>query len=108
MIDLDQEPDVETEDSDGVERVEVFRLGGNIYTMPAQPRVNEALKYLRLVREHGEEHAASMLLEVMLGEEAYQALLSYDGLKPEHLQTIYTGVAEITLGVMESDPKALS
>lgn len=84
------------------ERVELFRLNGQAYTVPAKPRVNASLQLLRDTRKHGVELAQLMLLEKMLGQEAYDALCDFEDLKPEDLKALSEACAKLSLGSLES------
>jgi len=99
MIELNTKP----HDSDeGAETVELFKLDGKPYRVAAKPRVNVSLQLLRDTRKFGVEVAGLMLLEKMLGEEAYDALCDYEDLEPEHLKSISQACAHLSLGALEN------
>ena len=85
------------------EMVDLFSIDGKTYQVPAKPRVNVALQYLTLSREHGEQMAQMMLLEKLLGPEGYKALSEYDELTPEQLREVSDFAAKLTLGAVESE-----
>jgi len=101
MINLDEPVDVEAP----TERVADFTLNGTTYTVPAKPGPAFALRYLRQVREFGDDAAADYLLEAMLGEEGYAALSGYDKLTETQLLTVFQVCLDIALGAVEA-PKA--
>lgn len=86
---------------DEAEQVELFSLDGQMYSIPAKPKVNIALKYLRLVRQQGQEVAAGWLLEELLGTEAYEALMDFEDLTEEQLETVMMVAQTAILGAME-------
>lgn len=69
-------------------RVTLFTLDDQKFTIPKLPRANLALQYLDKVRDEGTDFATAWLLEEMLGSDAYEALLDFEYLKPEQLETI--------------------
>lgn len=88
-----------------VETVELFSIDGVSYHIPTKPRVNVALKYLKMARDEGTDAAAAFLLEKLLGEEAYNALMDFDDLTDEALGQIVEAAQKVTLGGLEA-PKA--
>lgn len=91
--------------ADVTDVAELFAIGDQVYTVPAKPRVNIALRYLRDVRKMGPALAESALLEAMLGPEGYEALCDYDGLKTEHMEQITETAAKLALGALEDQPE---
>lgn len=85
-----------------VETVELFSIDGKSYSIEKKPRVNVALKYLKIARNEGADAAGAFLLEKLLGEEAYEALLDYDDLTPENLAAIVEAAQKATLGDLET------
>ena len=88
-----------------VEVVELFAIGDQVYTVPAKPRVNVALKYLRDVRKVGPGVAEGALLEAMLGAEGYAALCEFDDLTADQLQAVTEAAAQLALGALEDAPE---
>lgn len=88
-----------------VESVELFSIDGASYSIPKKPRVNLALRYLKMARESGADAASAYLLEQLVGEDAYTALMNYEDLTQETLQAIMVAAQKVTLGGLE-DPKA--
>jgi hypothetical protein len=98
MLDLDALPAREKGD---VEMVDLFHLGGRTYQIPAEPRVNLALKFLWQRKTRGELDAAANLLGDMLGAEAFEALMEWPGLTVEILNQVSTAAAKVAMGQME-------
>lgn len=90
-----------------VETVVLFEIDGEAYSIPKKPRLNVALRYLKMVRESGPEAAQAYLLEELVGEAGYEALMNYDDLDQETLGAIAEAAQKITLGGLES-PKGKS
>lgn len=84
-----------------VEMIDIFEIDGKTYQIPAKAKVNVSLKYMKNVRKHGAEYAAGELLEDMLGEDAYDALMNYDDLTAEDLNAVMEAVQKVALGDME-------
>ena len=95
-IELNSTPETE------VEKVELFSLNGVSYSIPKKPRVNVALRYLKMAREEGTEAASAFLLESLVGEEAYKALMDFDDLTQETLGQIAEAAQKHTLGGLEA------
>lgn len=92
-----------------VEKVDLFSIDGEVYQVAAKPSLNVALRYLDELRRRGEMFAGMKLLEDLLGEKGYQALMNYDALTPEHLNSVLLAASELALGSLEkSDPKSSS
>lgn len=83
------------------EKVDLFTIDGQTYSIPAKPRANIALKYLRNVRVEGQDFAAGVMLEDLLGEEGYTALMEYDDLTMEDLNAIMMAAQKVLLGAIE-------
>lgn len=87
--------------------VELFTLGDGdderSYHVPARPRPNISLKYLRMVREDGEAVATSYLLEALLGKDGFRDLSEYEGLEPEDLQAVMKAARELTMSSVVPD-----
>lgn len=84
-----------------VEMIDLFELDDKMYQIPAQPKINLALRYLNMSRKQGNDNALGWLLEQMVGEEAYEALMGFDDLTPEQLKTIMMVVEGVTMGALE-------
>lgn len=85
-----------------VEMVELFTLNGHAYEIPNKARMNVALRFLDEARRNGQDQAAAYLIEVLLGREAYEALMNYDDLSPEDFQSIVQAAVKVVLGDLEA------
>ncbi len=85
-----------------VEMVPLFYIDDVEYKAPARFPVNIALKYLRMTRKEGQDNAVSWLLEKVLGEEGYDALMDYDALTAEQLEGVVKLVTSRVVGALES------
>lgn len=83
------------------ELVTLFYLDDEEYKVPARFPVNVALKYLRMARTEGQEVASGWLLEQVLGEDGYTALMNWGGLELEHLEQISTIAHKLVVGELE-------
>jgi hypothetical protein len=90
-----------TNTSEEVEQVELFSIDGKSYTIANKPRLNVALKSLKLARKDGEEAAAAYMLEAVLGEEAFDALTEYEDLTPETFTAIFQAAQKVVFGGLE-------
>lgn len=73
------------------EREVLFSIDGIEYTIPKKFSANVALQYARVSLLRGPQDAVSWALEKALGETGYAALMAFDQLEAEDLDTI-TGV----------------
>lgn len=70
-------------------RVVLFTIDGEEFTVPEKPPFKVALKFINESKRSGNEMFAAMqLLEDMLGKEAYDRLIDFDGLTDELLGQI--------------------
>lgn len=88
-----------------VEKVELFSIDGKVYEVPAKPPLTVALKYLTEMRTLGSGFAEMALLERLLGEEGYTALLGFDELTPEVFGQVVDAATELALGLLEDKPE---
>lgn len=71
-------------DVEAGERIPLFSLDGVEYTIPAKAPFKVALKFMNESKRSGNDmFAALQLLEDMLGKDAYDKLLDFDGLTDE-------------------------
>ena len=96
MIELTRDSAIEAP-----EMVDLFSIDGVTYQIPAKPRMNVALRYLWHARQHGVDRAAAELLEALLGEQGFAALVEYDDLTPEQFQAIMAAAQKVTMGALE-------
>jgi hypothetical protein len=83
------------------ERVPLFYIGDDEYTIPKKIAPGVALQYLREARTHGREVATAPLLERVLGEDAYLALEQSRALTEDQMEWIVDKVLELALGQRE-------
>lgn len=83
------------------ERVPLFFIGDDEYTIPKKIAPGVALQYLREARTHGREVATAPLLERVLGEDAYLALEQSKALTEDQMEWIVDKVLELALGKRE-------
>lgn len=88
------------------DRVPLFYIGDDEYTVPRSVPAGIALQYMRVARESGTEAGAGALLSRALGEEAYLALEKARGLTDEQLNRIIQIVLDLSLGKVEKGGKA--
>jgi len=92
---------------DAKKRVTIFTIADaegkkTEYTIPAKPRPNIALKYMWTLKTTGNgDTAAAQLLEDMLGEEGYMALMAWDDLEVEQFKNILDICKDVSMGGME-------
>lgn len=87
------------------ERITLFYIGDIGYSIPARPRVNLAIKYLKDIRDEGEELAQANLLVKLIGDEGYDALCEAEDILPEQFEAIMNIAAAKTLGALENSGK---
>ena len=88
------------------DRVPLFFIGEEEFTVPSRVPVGIALEYLRVAREQGQELATGALLSRALGEDAYRALESARGLTEEQLNDIVQRVLDLSMGRAQIEGKA--
>lgn len=93
---MDTEPDL----------VEVFRLDGRPYYVDRNVGAGVALRMLKALRHQGQESAVAAMLEEMLGEEAFDDLANFRGIKAKHLAQVLLQIQRAILGDENSGPKA--
>jgi hypothetical protein len=92
------DPFAETTEDD---RIPLFSIDGQTYTIPARFDPIIALRALDMARRRGEEIMFSWLLEEALGEEGYQALLGCSSVTPSQLQALMEKVSDQVMGALE-------
>jgi hypothetical protein len=86
------------------ERVPLFTIDDETYTVPAKPGANVTLKFLDELRRTGNEmFAALSLLETMLGKEAYQKFLDWEELEDDQLSEVLEQVVALAMKRVEGD-----
>lgn len=85
------------------ERVALFKIGGEVYTMLKDPPLTLALQARNVGFERGEGYAEIFVMREMLGEGAYRALLGNSSLKGRQLEAITKRVTTTLFGVLERE-----
>lgn len=102
IIRLDEDPDGEPE------RVPVFAIGDDVYTMLADPPASLPLRAMEIAEQRGATQYSVGLADVyimreMLGSEGYRALLNSKTLKRGQFVAITRRVMEAAMGALEDD-----
>lgn len=92
----------EREPEENEERIVVFHLNGKDYSVPKAPRMNLGLKFSLESKKYGSAVAVASLLEAMLGEEGFEALMSFDGMTAEDLEFITEICSRAAMGKLEA------
>lgn len=82
------------------ERIPLFSIDGTVYSVPKQIDGGSLLRYLDDAAERGGEAAIANLLREMVGDDGYEALVSFKGLKPGQLEELFDKVEEYAMGQM--------
>jgi hypothetical protein len=85
------------------ERVALFKIGGDVYTMLANPTLALARQAMDVAYDRGEAYAEVFVMREMLGEEAYRALLGNKSLKGPQLNAITARVTKRLYGALERE-----
>ena len=85
----------------GRRKVPLFELDGKTYTVDSPQPPNRGLRYLHLMHTQGTQVAYAYMLETMLGEEGYAALMGFDGLQSEHMERLVEDALKLLLGSHE-------
>lgn len=92
----------EREPEEDGERIVVFHLNGKDYSVPKKPRMNLGLKFSLERKKFGSAVAVASLLEDMLGEEGFEALMNFDGMTAEDLEVITEICSRAAMGKLEA------
>jgi hypothetical protein len=82
-------------------RVPLFYIDDVEYTVVENPSPTIGLRYLHILGTEGEGQAAYYLLSKMLGEEGYEALMTYDKLTQEQYDQVLDLAVQISTGGKE-------
>ncbi|MFD9223818.1 hypothetical protein ACFWDI_28395 [Streptomyces sp. NPDC060064] len=85
------------------DRIVLFYVDDQEYSIPKRVGRNHGLRYLRTMRKQGEALAAQELLEVLIGEDGYTALMECEDLEDEQLDKIMTRLRDMALGEVEDE-----
>jgi len=84
------------------QRVDAFSINGTMYSILTRPKTNVGLKYIHLARTRGSEIAVDFMLEVLLGEAGYGALMDFDDLTEDDLKAVIDAASKIMAGAVEA------
>lgn len=84
-----------------VPKVVLFSIDGKQYLVDSKYPPGLGLKVIRTALRHGEELAMAELLAEILDDEAYEALINYKDLKPEHMMLIIQRVRDLAMGAVQ-------
>jgi hypothetical protein len=84
---------------------EVFRLDGKPYFIDRNRGAGVAMKMLKLIRTEGENAAMANFLLDVLGDDAFDALSNFPGVKVAQLQTVMLACTKALLGDKDAGPK---
>jgi hypothetical protein len=87
------------------ERVPLFFIGDDEYTIPKAIPPGVALEFLREARQHGRDLATAPLLSRVLGEDAYTALEQSKALTEDQMEWIVDKVLDLALGRKKKEGK---
>lgn len=83
------------------DRIVLFYVDDDEYSIPKRIGRNHGLRYLQTMRKQGEALAAQELLEILIGEDGYEALMNCDDLEDAQLDQIMTRLRDMALGEVE-------
>lgn len=86
------------EDTGEEDRIVIFHIDGKDYSVPRGSRINVGLKFSRDRKKYGADVAVASLLESMLGEDGFEALMSFDGLTDVDLETVTAICSRAAMG----------
>ena len=89
------------EDETEEERVILFYLDEVAYDIPKHFPPGLGLRVIRTSRRQGDAVAAAELLEEVIGEEAYVALMNHKGLSQEDIKDLMFAVQKVALGALD-------
>lgn len=88
-------------DEDGFEEEQkfedLFTINGKAYQLWVNAPASVGLTYLKMVRTKGAESAAVWIMEQMIGEDGYEALMNYPKLKEKDVKRIMDIVKEYAM-----------
>lgn len=83
------EPAGGDEEADGaVEQIHAFSIGDKDYYVPTQVPFHHSVKAMEIMAARGEAAAITYTMRTVLGDEAYTALIEFEGLQEEQFEAI--------------------
>jgi hypothetical protein len=89
------------DEGEEIEYITLFELDDRAFKVPKNPSPTVGLRYLKILKEEGEGQAAYYLLNNMLSEEGYEALLNYEALTQPQYDFILAAALRIATGKTE-------
>lgn len=83
------------------ERIDVFSIDGETYSMPQEINGHFAIAVLEQIRVSGAESVVSWMLEEAIGSKGYRALRNCETLKTADLKAVIKVVSDHVLGAVE-------
>jgi hypothetical protein len=91
-----------------VEMVDLFSIDGRMFQVPARPPFSLALRAISTAREQGNGMAELMILEEVVGPEAWEALCNAKGVTGAQIGRLANAVSKLVLGGLEDEPSGNS
>jgi hypothetical protein len=91
------------------QRVPLFYMDDEVYTVPRFPHPAVGLRYLKILHEEGDGEAQYYLLTEMLGEDGYEALMDFSEkgrITPDQFDAVMAKALRIVGRQDEPSPKA--
>lgn len=82
--------------------VVLFEIDGTEYTVPARPRANISLQFMRDLRSVGENIAVANMLTALLGEDGFNALADYEDLTMEQMKQVIDVAQRLIFGELNA------
>jgi hypothetical protein len=76
------------EESDAIEQVHAFSIGETEYFVPTRVPFFHSVKAMEVYATKGEQAGVAYELRTVLGNEAYEALMGFEGLTEKQFQAI--------------------
>lgn len=84
-----------------IERVPLFYIDDDEYTIPKKFAPNVGIQYLRDLNEDGRDFAVARLMKAALGSEAFDALADCESITKEQMEKINGMIIELALGAVD-------
>lgn len=81
-----------------VEQVHLFSIDGKPYYAKTGVPFTDTLKAMKVFRERGEEAAQFYAIELVLGEEGFEALTRFEDLTEEQFESILAYADKVVIG----------
>lgn len=84
-----------------VERIPLFYIGDQEYSIPAEIDARAALVAMRLIKDRGLEVAAAYMMEEAIGRDGLNALIGCDAVTGDQIREILHNVQRMYMGDLE-------